>query len=265
MKFRNLILFLPLLWGTSALASIGAEPLVDVDIVTDGEEAPMFDADLPEKAGVERYYALATKGERYRLRVTNNSGRRIGVVIAVDGRNIISGKKSHLRPSERMYILRPWQTAEYSGWRSSKNRVHRFYFTDAANAYAEAWKDRSALGVIAVAAFKQKRLLPYQKQPELEQRKYKSLKKAPRGKSAQPGTGWGESEWSPSRRVKFRPRQHPAQKIFIKYEWRASLCKRGLLDCHPYRDEHRHNRFWPDDDLGYAPSPFLLRKLRWLL
>ncbi|RTZ59792.1 MAG: hypothetical protein DSZ33_03850, partial [Gammaproteobacteria bacterium] len=73
---KNLLLMFSLLFGMSAYADHDSEPLVDVEIMTDGDAAPMFDADLPEKAGVERYYALATKGERYRLRVTNNSGRR---------------------------------------------------------------------------------------------------------------------------------------------------------------------------------------------
>ncbi len=265
---KNLLLVFGLLFGMSAYADHYPEPLVDVEIITDGDEAPMFDADLPEKSGVQRYYALATKGERYSLRVSNNSARRIGVVIAVDGRNIISGKKSHLRSSERMYILRPWQTAEYTGWRSSKNRVNRFYFTESANSYAEAWGDQTAMGVIAIAAFKpkrvkQKHVLPYQRDHKKGRHHSRSFKKAPTAESDSAGTGWGESEWSPSRIVKFNPRKRPAQKIFIKYEWRASLCQRGLLDCYQYSDEHRHNRFWPDDDLGYAPSPFLLRKLRW--
>ena len=50
-------------------------------------------------------YVEAVKGDRYLIEVTNQTGRRIGVVIAVDGRNIISGKKSDLKRNEQMYII----------------------------------------------------------------------------------------------------------------------------------------------------------------
>jgi hypothetical protein len=99
-----------------------------------------------------RAYVEAKRGTNYSIRVSNNSEDRIGLVIAVDGRNIISGKKSHLHRSERKYVLGPYQTAEYEGWRTAKNRVSRFYFTDAAYSYAEAFDDASAMGVLPATA-----------------------------------------------------------------------------------------------------------------
>ena len=53
------------------------------------------------------FYMEAVKGEKYSIEVTNRSDRNIGVVIAVDGRNIISGNKSDLKNNERMYIVSP--------------------------------------------------------------------------------------------------------------------------------------------------------------
>jgi len=89
--------------------------------------------------------------------VRNTSNHRVGVVIAVDGRNIISGKKSYLKSNERMYILNPYQKSTYKGWRSGKNRVNEFYFTDVPDSYADrTFGDTSAMGVIAVAVFKEK-------------------------------------------------------------------------------------------------------------
>jgi len=44
-------------------------------------------------------------GGPLRIEVKNRLNRRVGLVIAVDGRNIISGTKSWLRNNERMYIL----------------------------------------------------------------------------------------------------------------------------------------------------------------
>src|SRR5688500_9675243 len=62
-----------------------------------------------------RAYLEAERDARYRIRITNSSGRRVGVVVAVDGRNIISGARSELENGEPMYILDAWSTQEFSG------------------------------------------------------------------------------------------------------------------------------------------------------
>ena len=57
--------------------------------------------------GALRSYLQAEKGARYQVRVRNTTGERLGLVIAVDGRNIINGAKSDLARSEPMYVLAP--------------------------------------------------------------------------------------------------------------------------------------------------------------
>jgi hypothetical protein len=210
---------------------------------------------------VHRRYLQVENGVRYQINITNTTGERVGVVIAVDGRNIISGKKSHLRRNERMYIVSPYQTASYNGWRTAKDVVNRFYFTEAGNSYAHAWRDDTAMGVIAVALYREITPPPYRYKRQQENKaRPESMK---RGRSQAPGTGFGREEYSPSRRVSFRPRRHPVEKFFIKYEWRDTLCRLGVLDCRPPR--HPRNRFWDDRDQcwdsdrcrdgGYAPYP----------
>ena len=79
------------------------------------------------------------------------------MVIAIDGRNIISGKKSDLKNNEAMYIVDGNDYGEYDGWRTSGGRVHQFYFTDVAYSYAmRTFSDSSAMGVIAVAVYREK-------------------------------------------------------------------------------------------------------------
>lgn len=201
--------------------------------------------------GGNRAYLEALPGERYRVRVANHSDRRIGVVIAVDGRNIISGQKSWLGNQERMYILAPHEQAEYSGWRSGADRVNRFYFTEASDSYAGAFGDYSAMGVIALAVYPERQ---YPRRPQPLAGSDAAVGAAAESmKRAAPGTGYGESEYSPSQRVSFEPEAQPAQKTFLKYEWRASLCAKHILpDCGgQYPDS---NRFWPNDN-GFAPPP----------
>ncbi|MFH1334924.1 MAG: hypothetical protein ABII96_00245 [Candidatus Zixiibacteriota bacterium] len=202
-------------------------------------------------------YLEAKKKENYGIVIRNMTSERIGVVIAVDGRNIISGKTSNLHYSENMYIVNAFEHAQYDGWRTASNTVHRFYFTDSTDSYAvRTFSDSSAMGVIAVAVYRGKErpiLLPRQKMldgtsaapsPESSARS-----KAGAGRDESAGTGFGDEQYSPAIRVTFEPERNPVQKILIKYEWREVLCQKGILDC---RHEPR-NRFWDEDE--YAPFP----------
>jgi hypothetical protein len=202
-------------------------------------------------------YLEAGKGESYGVVIRNMSAGRIGVVIAVDGRNIISGKRSYLRNSEEMYILNGYEEASYDGWRTDSDTVHRFYFTDAADSYSvKTFEDTSAMGVIAVAVYREKeRPHPlYQSkrlQPSPAESSAGSLEagKAGAARDESAGTGFGNEQYSPTVKVAFEPSSIPVQKTFVKYEWREVLCKRGVLQC---RQETR-NRLW--DGEGYAPYP----------
>lgn len=255
---RLAIMFLFFLTMTSQALAWSTDTYSDVavEIISDEEGVlTKYDAGFSEK-NTQRSYVIARDDERYRIRVRNRGNERIGVVIAVDGRNIISGRKSYLKPSERMYILGPHQSAEYEGWRTGRNRVNRFYFTGMSDSYAAAWGDYTAMGVVAVAAYKSRHKNVYV--PDKYQQKTRPLDR-PRAKRKrqQPGTGFGESEWSPSRIVEFSPKQFPASKEFIKYEWRSTLCKRGVISCRKKRTGHERNRFWPHHppELGFVPFP----------
>ena len=240
---------------------------VDIDITGErGQPFRQYPVRHDGDRDIYRAYLEAERGQNYAIRVENRSGERIGVVIAVDGRNIISGEKSYLRADERMYILGPYQQAVYKGWRTGTNRVNSFYFTDVDDSYADAWGDRSAMGVIAVAAFQEvKRYSPPPVQPYSEpprQRREQQRDRAPQAvapesSSAQPGTGFGDEQWSPSQRVEFEAQRRPFAEYYVKYEWRDTLCRKGVIECDHRRYPPR-NRFWDEDryeNSGFAPYP----------
>lgn len=204
-----------------------------------------------DRAKIERSYVIARNDEPYRIRVSNKSNKRVGVVIAVDGRNIISGRKSRLKSHERMYILGPWETEEFKGWRTGRNRVNRFYFTNMDNSYSAAWRDHSAMGVVALAVFKDK-AQQYTEHNYGKKKKHKKHDRS-RGMRGEPGTGFGEQHWSPSREVHFVAAKRPMAKKFIKYEYRSTLCQKGIVQCGPGR---RQNRFWPQGGGNYSYAPF---------
>jgi hypothetical protein len=204
-----------------------------------------------------KQYLEARRGENYGIVIHNITPERIGVVIAVDGRNIISGKKSDLKHNEAMYIVNSYEQGEYDGWRTDSDRVHKFYFTDTADSYAmRTFSDSTTMGVIAVAVYREKE----KPQPlyEQERRDYTppapSAERAAQGKAGiardeSAGTGFGDERYSPTIRVAFEPESAPIQKTLLKYEWREVLCGKGILNC----TEEARNRLWDED--AYAPFP----------
>ena len=252
MRFRFVLALFVLLLGTCGAARAAvAGNAVDVQLRSDsGRTIPLY----PQAARPQttRLYAEAVKGDQYTIVVRNLLGRRVGLVIAVDGRNIISGQQSWLRNDERMYILEPYGYGEFKGWRTSLESINRFYFTDPGDSYAAAFHDESAMGVIAVAVYpelprREESGAPSAPLSRSEQRDASSAKSA--GESA--GTGFGRQEYSPTRVVAFEPEGTAAEKILLKYEWRSTLCQQGVIACgHP---RPPRNRIW--DSEGFAPPP----------
>ncbi len=254
---------------------------VALEIVTDsGSALPLYEHS--QRNGVYKAYLEAIKGKGYKLRARNNTRDRVGLVIAVDGRNIVSGDRSELRADERMYILEPGETQTYEGWRTGRNKVNRFYFTNTGRSYAvDAFGDTSALGVIAVAVFAEQAQVvsrpverddrneeaarPSAQQPAVGNTPFGGLlgsskpstrssgaKAAPAADAA--ATGFGRTEHSPSVSVEFSPQDRPLARYYAKYEWREALCAQGIIECRRESKPKPRNRLW-DEDEGYAPIP----------
>jgi hypothetical protein len=252
-------IFAMLLLGATAALGAKVGDRVQVEILTDkGLSLSLYPtgASHPKK----KVYAEAVKGDEYTILIRNLLPRRVALVVAVDGRNIISGKKSWLRNNERMYILGPYETGQYGGWRTGRERVNRFYFTDAGDSYAAAFGDGSAMGVIAVAVYPEiERIVCPAPQAEHSRERSSSAtpqarraKRAPVDRSMESaGTGYGREEFSPSRLVAFEPEARAVETILIKYEWRSTLCRMGIVSCAPPWTPR--NRLW--DEGGYAPPP----------
>lgn len=258
-----MVLFIILVIPALAWPHGGNEEVVDVRILSDsGGVFPKYRTYLHRPQEGKFFYMEAMKGQRYSIQVTNKSDRRIGIVIAVDGRNIIDGKKSDLKRNERMYIVGPHGSNTFEGWRTGMDRTNRFYFTEQSDSYAEkVFADASAMGTIALAVYREKlpEIVPYSGGAS-------RMKDAPAGaapcapsesrsadrseqkKHEQAGTGFGETTHSPAYMVHFDPEHIIAEKIVLKYEWRSELCRKGIISCGP------KNRFWPDG-YEFAPIP----------
>jgi len=126
--------------------------LVDVQIRLDGDAAPLYV--IPGR--FDRHYLQAFAGRNYSIVLHNNTGRRVAVLLAVDGLNAVNGEITRLRSSEPMYVLGPYEQATIRGWRTSLDEVRRFVFVDEARSYAErTGQSNSDMGWIRVLAFRE--------------------------------------------------------------------------------------------------------------
>jgi hypothetical protein len=237
----------------------GAPPLrgtVNVEVLADGGHPfPVYPHRSYRKANtaVMKQYLEARAGENYSIVIRNNTDERVGVVIAVDGRNIISGDRSELLRTESMYVVDAGTTGIYEGWRTSRVQVHRFFFTTSAASYSvRTFGDSSATGLIAAAVFRDRdRCLPAgKKQESMTAPAAGRSSKDASGPAAEQraGTGFGSGSYAPALTVAFSPERFPVQTTLIKYAWREALCEQGIIRC-----EEPGNRLW--DDARYAPYP----------
>ncbi len=254
-------------WMLASAANAGSTSPVVIEVV--GRDGRVFrEFPVTARDGALRSYLQAERGEHYEVRVRNTSGQRLGLVIAVDGRNIINGKKSDLGRGEPMYVLDAWTTQEYAGWRANLSAINEFYFTEWSDSYAEAFGDRSARGVIAVAVYREvppplPAYQPYRERdrgraqeapaPAAAERSAdvaKAESRARRDESA--GTGYGDRRVDHAVNVEFVAESRADSRHFIKYEWRETLCRKRVMDC---VNEGERNRFWDESVLGFAPPP----------
>ena len=127
--------------------------LVDVQLQLDGDPAPLFWAPGRD----DRRYFEAFAGANYSVVLHNNSSRRVGVLLAVDGLNAVSGERTHLGNDEAMYVLGPWETTTIRGWRTNLDEVRRFVFVDEERSYAARTDQANGdMGWLRVLTFKEK-------------------------------------------------------------------------------------------------------------
>jgi hypothetical protein len=205
----------------------------------------------------------------------------LGVVLTVDGLNVISGQRDHRRG--RMYVLDPWGHATIQGWRTSLEDVRRFTFVDEEASYAaRSNKANSRMGWIEAKVYREKRrwrrphvrddaatgsderpaeagdragraeAAPSAPEPMAEGEARAQGKSGARVRSY-PGTGWGPRAHDPVVLVDFRPEPSPAQQTTLRYEYRRALVALGVLPS-PHVP---HDRLWERDRGagGFAPPP----------
>jgi hypothetical protein len=101
-----------------------------------------------------RLFVAGEPGDRYGLRVINNTDGRVLVVMSVDGVNIITGETAAY--DQRGYVLSPHQSYDMTGWRKSDTEVAAFTFAPLSQSYAARTGRPADVGVIGLAIFREK-------------------------------------------------------------------------------------------------------------
>lgn len=130
-----------------------------ITIEPDRQVAP-WRVDLLDEAGRPlptfrhrgRFYVLGQVGERYTIRVTNPTPRRVEAVISVDGLDVIDGRTADF-VSKRGYVVPAYGELRVDGFRVSAEEVAAFRFSSVRDSYAGRKGQDRHVGVVGVAIF----------------------------------------------------------------------------------------------------------------
>ncbi len=111
---------------------------------------------LPSFMHLGSLYFAGQQGNRYDLRLTNNTAERVEVVVTVDGRDVISGDVGNYK-RQRGYVLDPFATVVIDGFRQSYDQVAAFRFSNLEGSYTAQRGTPHNAGVVGVAVFKESR------------------------------------------------------------------------------------------------------------
>jgi hypothetical protein len=97
-------------------------------------------------------FVLGHHGARYNVRVQNQGPERVEVVLAIDGRDAVSGQPTDL-VRHRGYVVPGYGSVLVQGFRTSMESVAAFRFTDPSNSYTARMGTPGRVGFIQVAVF----------------------------------------------------------------------------------------------------------------
>lgn len=110
--------------------------------------------------GYGRRLVAGEAGEEYKIAVRNRCRSTLEIVASVDGLDVLDGKPASF--AKHGYLIRPGETLEIDGFRTSYDRVAAFEFSSVANSYANLRHgDTRNVGIIGIAIFTQKGVSPW--------------------------------------------------------------------------------------------------------
>lgn len=202
-----------------AMASLTSTLSADLSVVVDGQGRTEYN-----HRGTT--YIEAIRGREYSLRITNPTGHRVAVALAVDGLNTIDAKHTDGWNAAK-WVLEPYESTEISGWQVSGTTARKFFFTGERNSYGAALGKTENLGVIEAIFYRER------ERPIAQFREERSRDAAAAPKAAAnddyAATGMGGRTRHEVERVDIDLDPQPISTVRIRYEFRPQLVKLGVL------------------------------------
>lgn len=229
-------------------------------------------------------YIEALKSREYSVRLRNRTAERIAIALSVDGLNSIDARTTTAGDA-RKWVLGPYETITLDGWQTSSATARRFFFTTEEKSYGNWLGQTQNLGLVAAAVFREKRQpisihsgprhsAPGPQREESQSRGDESSSPpAPMGQAGGAkeeglilpkksddlaATGIGQETSHPVREVFFDSEDSPTALLELRYEYRDSLVRLGVL---PVDDRccdslSRRERARGFQESGFAPDPY---------
>ena len=274
-------------WSTRAAADgeIYSQPLeVEPAVIDGGFSVEVLINGMPatEYAARGRRYIEAFENAEYELRIHNPSPSRVAVALAVDGLNTIDARHTSAWDAHK-WVIEPYGTINVRGWQMSSENARRFYFTTERDSYAAKLGQAANLGVISAVFFRERKPIPVtsvtsgqnQRPMKEENRaapdasagsargeagrdaaKSRSLPSYPPPDEESAATGIGRSVSNSVQWIKMDLEPRPIGEVTIRYEYRESLVRLGIIPRpYPRQDvldrRERSQGFEP----RYCPQP----------
>jgi hypothetical protein len=283
---KSPIPFAAALFLAAVLVPAGNASAVDrggysMEILVDGTPVQEF-------AARGKSYVEALKNREYSVRLRNRTAERIAVALSVDGLNSIDARTGTATDA-RKWVLGPYETIVLDGWQVSSETARRFFFTTEEKSYGNWLGETQNLGIVAAAVFREKRPsiaidhAPVPRREEMDSREQESSRqpaaaeapapkeradgptgngsRAPKKSDDLAATGIGQQSNHPVRVVSFDSEDSPAALLELRYEYRDSLVRLGVLpECDQYSDAlSRRERARGFETPGFAPDPYRSR------
>ena len=234
--------FILMLILTSLTLTLSAE----LSVVVDGQSRPEYN-----HRGTT--YIEAIRGREFSLRITNPTGHRVAVALAVDGLNTIDAKHTDGWNAAK-WVLEPYESTEISGWQVSGTTARKFFFTGERSSYGAALGKTENLGVIEAIFYRERGrpIAQFREESKMRGQESQAAPTAPPSAAADDefaATGMGGRTRHEVERVDIDLDPHPIERVRIRYEFRPQLVKLGVIRDWPLQRREKARGF------EYCPEP----------
>jgi hypothetical protein len=234
-------------WPAPPVEDVVVQNAFSVQVIVSGSPAT-------EYAARGRRYIEALENAEYELRIHNSTASRVAVALAVDGLNTIDARHTSAWDAHK-WVVEPYGTITVRGWQMSSENARHFYFTTERDSYAAKLGQAANLGVISAVFFRERGqpvvITPPRPKPwygtedarkdgdraesaptqggSANAAKEKSAPANPLPDDESAATGIGRSVRNDVQWVHMDLDSKPVTEVTIRYEYRASLVKLGII------------------------------------